>query len=92
MALVRRTPTAFFSRLAALCACSHAIPHNSPHSKQKKPNAYGVDFFCLAGAGGFEPATHGFGVALNCEKALQILAFSRVSTPFPRKTVCRSCV
>ena len=46
----------------------------------------------LAGAGGFEPATHGFGVALNVHKALKILNFSHVSTPFSHKTVCRTCV
>ena len=46
----------------------------------------------LAGAGGFEPATHGFGVALNIRKAMKMLAFSPVSTHFSCKTVCRSCV
>ena len=48
--------------------------------------------FVLAGAGGFEPATHGFGVALKVREALIFLAFSPVSEPFPRKTVCRDCV
>ena len=48
--------------------------------------------FVLAGAGGFEPATHGFGVALKARKALIFLVFSHVSEPFPRKTVCRDCV
>ena len=46
----------------------------------------------LAGAGGFEPATHGFGVALKGRKSLKILALSSVSTAFPQKIVCRSCV
>ena len=46
----------------------------------------------LAGAGGFEPATHGFGVAFNVRKALKILTFSPVSTHFSHKTVCRTCV
>ena len=38
--------------------------------------------FRLAGAGGLEPATHGFGVAPKCCKALKLLAFSHVSTHF----------
>ena len=46
----------------------------------------------LAGAGGFEPATHGFGVALKKRKALKMLVFSHVSTTFPHKTACHSCV
>ena len=46
----------------------------------------------MAGAGGFEPATHGFGVALNVRQALKTLNFSHVSTPFSHKTVCRNCV
>ena len=46
----------------------------------------------LAGAGGLEPATHGFGVAPKCRKALNLLAFSHVSTHFSRKTVCRDYV
>jgi len=58
----------------------------------RKHQAARLGAFCLAGAGGFEPATHGFGVALKCEKVLQILAFSHASTPFSCKTVCRSCV
>ena len=41
----------------------------------------------LAGAGGFEPATHGFGVTLKVLKPLKTLGFSPVSTPFSRKTV-----
>ena len=57
---------------------------------KKKPKPIGLDF--LAGAGGFEPATHGFGVALKACEALIFLAFSPVSEPFSRKTVCRSCV
>ena len=48
--------------------------------------------FLLAGAGGFEPATHGFGVALNIRKTLRILDFSPVSSHFPHKTVCHTCV
>ena len=46
----------------------------------------------LAGAGGFEPATHGFGVALRGKEALLLLAFSPVSEAFSHKTVCRDCV
>ena len=46
----------------------------------------------MAGAGGFEPATHGFGVALKLCNPLKILGFSPVSTHFSRKTVCRGCV
>ena len=41
----------------------------------------------MAGAGGFEPATHGFGVTLKVLKPLKTLGFSPVSTPFSRKTV-----
>ena len=46
----------------------------------------------MAGAGGFEPATHGFGVALYIHKVWKILAFSPVSTHYPRKLVCRGYV
>ena len=59
-------------------------------AQMKKSKSFDLDF--LAGAGGFEPATHGFGVALNVRKALRMLDFSHVSTHFPRKTVCRGCV
>ena len=48
--------------------------------------------FFLAGAGGLEPATHGFGVAPKCRQALKLLAFSHVSTHFSNKTTCRNCV
>ncbi len=58
----------------------------------EKPTAYGDGLFCLAGAGGLEPATHGFGVASNAREALKILDFLHVSTHFSRKTVCRGCV
>ena len=34
-----------------------------PHTKNKKPMQR-IGFLFLAGAGGFEPATHGFGVGL----------------------------
>ena len=46
----------------------------------------------LAGAGGFEPATHGFGVALKACKVLKILDFSNVLNHFSHKNVCSSCV
>ena len=48
--------------------------------------------FRLAGAGGLEPATHGFGVASKCRKALKILPFPHISRHFPRKTMCCNCV
>ena len=75
----------------------HSLPlpfESSVHmpNQTKKSTAYGNGLFCLAGAGGFEPATHGFGVALKVCEALILLAFSPVSAPFSRKTVCRSCV
>jgi hypothetical protein len=57
---------------------------------KKKTKPIGLDF--LAGAGGFEPATHGFGVALKARKALIFLAFPRVSSRFPHKSVCRGYV
>ena len=46
----------------------------------------------LAGAEGLEPTTHGFGVGENARNPLKMLAFSHVSTAFPRKTMCRDCV
>ena len=46
----------------------------------------------LRSAGGFEPATHGFGVGLKLHKVLKMLAFSPVSTYFSHKTVCRGYV
>ena len=46
----------------------------------------------LAGAGGFEPATHGFGVALKVCEVLILLAFPPVLSLFSHKTVCRNCV
>ena len=46
----------------------------------------------LAGAGGFEPATHGFGVALKVCEVLILLAFPPVLRLFSHKTVCRDCV
>ena len=46
----------------------------------------------LAGAGGLEPATHGFGVAPKCRKTLKLLAFLHVSRHFSSKTTCRNCV
>ena len=46
----------------------------------------------MAGAGGFEPATHGFGVALKACKVLKILDFSNVLNHFSHKNVCSSCV
>ena len=48
--------------------------------------------FFLAGAGGLEPATHGFGVASKYRKALKLLAFLHVSRHFSSKTTCRNCV
>ena len=62
---------------------------NKTHQKEKNRSRLAS---VMAGAGGFEPATHGFGVAKNAREALKILAFSHVSTHFPRKTVCRGCV
>ena len=62
---------------------------NKTHQKEKNRSRLAS---VMAGAGGFEPATHGFGVALKYENVLQSLALSSVSSPFPRKTVCRGCV
>ena len=62
---------------------------NKTHQKEKNRSRLAS---VMAGAGGFEPATHGFGVALNARKTLRILDFSHVSTPFPHQTVCRTCV
>ena len=59
-------------------------------AKMKKSKSFDLDF--LAGAGGFEPTTHGFGVAQKGNKVLICLAFSTVLGPFPRKTVCRDYV
>ena len=58
--------------------------------EKRKTEAVWLRF--MAGAGGFEPATHGFGVAKNAREALKMLAFSHVSTHFSHKTVCRGCV
>ena len=75
----------------------HSLPlpfEPSPNcipAKRKSPRKKRGLFF-LAGAGGLEPATHGFGVATKCHKALKILAFSHVSTHFSSKTTCRNCV
>ena len=52
---------------------------NKTHQKEKNRSRLASD---MAGAGGFEPATHGFGVAMNVRKSLKILTFSPVSTPF----------
>jgi hypothetical protein len=46
----------------------------------------------LAGAGRFEPATHGFGVGLKVRKAMNSLGLSPISTHFHHKTLCRKCV
>ena len=62
---------------------------NKTHSKEKNRSRLAS---VMAGAGGFEPATHGFGVALNVRKSLKILTFLPVSTPFSHKTVCHTCV
>ena len=62
---------------------------NKTHQKEKNRSRLAS---VLAGAGGFEPATHGFGVALNVRKALKILAFSPISMSFSHKTVCFSDV
>ena len=62
---------------------------NKTHQKEKNRSRLAS---VMAGAGGFEPATHGFGVDLKGRKGLKILALSPVSTAFPQKIVCRSCV
>ena len=65
----------------------HSLPlpfEPSPNcipAKRKSPRKI-VDFIFLAGAGGLEPAPHGFGVAPKCRKALKLLTFSHVSTHF----------
>ena len=84
---------------AALTVHRTVIHYRSPSSppqivSQQKEKAHEkiVDFIFLAGAGGLEPATHGFGVAPKYRKALKLLTFSRVSTHFSHKTTCRNCV
>ena len=62
---------------------------NKTHQKEKNRSHLAS---VMAGAGGFEPATHGFGVALKVHKPLKMRAFSPVSSTFSRKTVCRGCV
>ena len=62
---------------------------NKTHQKEKNRSRLAS---VMAGAGGFEPATHGFGVALKVRKSLKILNFSPVLTCFSHKTVCRSYV
>ena len=62
---------------------------NKTHQKEKNRSHLAS---VMAGAGGFEPATHGFGVALKLCKPLKILGFSPVSTHFSHKTICRGCV
>jgi hypothetical protein len=62
---------------------------NKTHQKEKNRSHLAS---VMAGAGGFEPATHGFGVALKLCKSLKILDFSLGSNTFSRKTVCLSCV
>ena len=62
---------------------------NKAHQKEKNRSHLAS---VMAGAGGFEPATHGFGVAKNVREALKILDFSAVSTHFSHKIVCRGCV
>ena len=57
---------------------------NKRHQKEKNRSHLAS---VMAGAGGFEPATHGFGVTLKVLKPLKTLGFSPVSTPFSRKTV-----
>ena len=68
-----------------LCCHSLPLPFESSSicipAKRKSPRK-NVDFIFLAGAGGLEPATHGFGVALNVSKALKLLTFSHVSMHF----------
>ena len=62
---------------------------NKTHQKEKNRSRLAS---VLAGAGGFEPATHGFGVALKACKVLKILDFSNVLNHFSHKNVCSSCV
>ena len=62
---------------------------NKTHQKEKNRSHLAS---VMAGAGGFEPATHGFGVALKVHKPLKMRACSPVSSTFSRKTVCRDCV
>ena len=62
---------------------------NKTHQKEKNRSRLAS---VMAGAGGFEPATHGFGVALKVLKTLKMLTFAPVSTPFSHKTVCHTCV
>ena len=62
---------------------------NKTHQKEKNRSRLAS---VMAGAGGFEPATHGFGVALKVLKILKMLTFAPVSTLFSHKTVCHTCV
>ena len=77
--------------------CCHSLPLPFESSSvaippNRKARRFCDGLFCLAGAGGFEPATHGFGVALKVLKTLKMLTFAPVSTPFSHKTVCHTCV
>ena len=93
---VLRSTTAFCRAKTPNVAPSAALrlagSHHRTTTKQKNTKPIGLVFFCLAGAGGFEPATHGFGVALIVRTPLKILDFSAVSTHFSRKTICRGYV
>ena len=46
---------------------------NKTHQKEKNRSRLAS---VMAGAGGFEPATHGFGVNKNVRKALKMLTFT----------------
>ena len=58
---------------------------NKRHQKEKNRSHLAS---VMAGAGGFEPATHGFGVALNVRKVLKYSIFQ----PFQRLFRTKSCV
>ena len=44
------------------------------YNETKEHQAVGLVFFCLAGAGGFEPATHGFGDRYSTSWAIPLCA------------------
>ena len=93
---VLRSTTAFCKAKTPNVAPVHRFAVSGSHDqasyKKQKSRCVASTFLFLAGAGGFEPATHGFGVDKKARKPLKILAFSHVSKPFSRKTVCRDYV
>ena len=93
---VLRSTTAFCKAKTPNVAPVHRFAVSGSHDQasyeKQKSRCVASTFLFLAGAGGFEPATHGFGVALKLCNPLKILGFSPVSTHFSHKTICRGYV